>query len=99
MRIISRIILKSELDKAIRISRKYWKTGDVDILAARSNAVKSISIKLTGEEYSAGAVQDVIDAMISGFGLKQHATNQDIYDVFTLLGYEIKDDTEPDEEA
>lgn len=82
-------IPKKHLDELIRLTKKYYRTGDVDILAARSAAADELSKSVRGDSLSSVAFSDIVNAMFSGSGLKRDATYQDVYDVFALLGYEV----------
>ena len=85
-------IPKENLDELIRLTKKYYRTGDVDILPARSQAANQLSVSIRGDTLSSLAFTDVVSAMFGGFGLKRDATYQDVYDVFALLGYEVVSD-------
>ena len=90
-------IPKENLDELIRLTKKYYRTSDVDILPARYKAADQLSISVRGDTMSALRFSDVVSAMFGGFGLKRDATYQDVYDVFALLGYEVVSDSEGDE--
>ena len=87
-------ISKKSLDEVIRLTRKYYKTSDTDILDARYNSAKLLSNDAFGHECGAYSFIDVVGAILSGNGLKRNATNQDIYDVFALIGYDVREDSE-----
>ena len=91
-------IPKESLDELIRLTKKYYRTSDVDILAARAQAADRLSESVRGDDLSSLAFSDVVSAMLGGFGLKRDATYQDVYDVFALLGYEVVSDSEGDED-
>ena len=91
-------ISKEDLDELIRLTKKYYRTGDVDILPAQARAASLLSISTRGDNLGGLAFSDVVSAMFGGFGLKRDATYQDVYDVFALLGYEVVSDSEGDED-
>ena len=91
-------IPKENLDELIRLTKKYYRTGDVDILAARSQAAKQLSLSVRGSEVGWLAFGDIVSAILSRSGLKRDATYQDVYDVFALLGYEVVSDSEGDKD-
>lgn len=82
-----RWIDKRTLDEAIRLSRKYWKTGDVDILSARTLKARKLSYQYCGNEGTRWAVfQDCIDAALL---LVPNCPNATIYSVFEVMGIKI----------
>ena len=85
-------IPKENLDELIRLTKKYYRTGDVDILPARSQAAEQLSLSVCGSGVGRLAFGDIVSAIFGGFGLKRDATYQDVYDVFALLGYEVVSD-------
>lgn len=85
-------ILKENLDELIRLTKKYYRTGDVDILPAMRYAGDQLSLCVRGDVHASGAFRDTVSAIFGGFGLKRDATYQDVYDVFALLGYEAVSD-------
>ena len=91
-------IHKEHLDELIRLTKKYYRTSDVDLFPAIHNAADQLSISVRGDALSALCFSNVVSAMFSGFGLKRDATYQDVYDVFALLGYEVVSDSEGGED-
>lgn len=91
-------IPKEDLDELIRLTKKYYRTGDVDILAACTQAADRLSVSVRSNTLSSMAFADVVSAIFSGFGLKRDATYQDVYDVFALLGYEVVSNSEGDKD-
>jgi hypothetical protein len=75
---------KKPLDELIRITRKYWETGDVDILDAKINHAKKLSVSVSGNENRWCMFSDLIFAIIR---LNKETTNLDIYGVLETLGY------------
>ena len=75
---------KKPLDELIRITRKYWETGDVDILDAKLKHAKDLSVSVFGNEGKWCMFSDLIFAIIR---LNKETTNLDIYSVLELLGY------------
>lgn len=68
-----------------RIDNKYWKTGDVDILAARMNAAKRISERFYAE---VGGIVSI--ATRTGKPLKT------VIDALEVLGFEMEGEDETD---
>lgn len=89
-----RSIDKRTLDETIRLSRKYWKMGDADVLPARTLKARKLSYQYCGDEGTRWAqFQDCIDAALL---LVPNCTNATIYAVFEAMGIKIleEDDTE-----
>ena len=91
-------IPKENLDELIRLTKKYYRTGDVDLLPAMRCESEQLSLSVRGDSHAAISISDIVSAMFSGFGLKRDATYQDVYDVFALLGYDVVSDSEGDED-
>ena len=81
-------IQKKTLDEAIRISRKYWETGDVDVLQARYAQTAKLSEQSFGSNHKWCAFNDLIDSVLH---LKKGATDELIYSVFALVGINVED--------
>lgn len=84
-----RTIQKGDLDKAIRISRKYWATGDVDILESRFSCTKRLSNQAFESEHKFCSFSGLIDSVLH---LNKGATNELIYSVFALIGICVAED-------
>ena len=82
-------IQKKTLDEAIRISRKYWATGDVDILEARYKQSSKLSNQAFGENSKFCAFSDLIDSVLH---LKKGATDELIHSVFALVGINVEEE-------
>ena len=83
-------IQKKTLDEAIRISRKYWATGDIDVLQARYAQTVKLSEQSFGSNYKWCAFNDLIDSVLH---LNKGATNELIYAVFALVGINVTEET------
>lgn len=78
---------KRTLDETIRLSRKYWKTGDEDVLPARTLKARELSYQYCGKEGARWAqFQDCIDAALL---LVPNCPNATIYSVFEVMGIKI----------
>lgn len=84
-----RTIQKKTLNEVIRISRKYWDTGDVDILYARYNFTQKLSNQAFESEHKYLSFSDLIDSVLK---LNKGATNELIYSVFALVGICVAED-------
>jgi len=84
-----RTVQKKTTDETIRISRKYWDTGDVDILDARYNLTKKLSNQAFESEHKYMSFGDLIDSVLK---LNKGATNELIYSVFELIGISVAEE-------
>ena len=89
-------VSKTALDEVIRLTRKFYKTGDTDLLAAKHANCDAVSRGICGNDGMWLQISDLVTGILGGHtAVKPNATNQDIYDVFALLGYEVTADAEP----
>ena len=89
-------ISKPLLDELIRLSRKYWRTGDTDLLETKNHAAMRLSEDTFGDNRHWFAFCDVVSAILGASGLIPNASNAQIYKVFEAMGYEV---VEPGREA
>jgi len=82
-------ISKPLLDELIRLSRKYWRTGDADLLGTKNNAAMRLSEDTFGDNHHWLAFCDVVSAILGAGGLIPKASNAQIYTVFEAMGYEL----------
>lgn len=83
-------IQKSSLDKLIRIVRKYYKTGDTDLLDVNTIVARQLSSEAFKNDAHWLAFADIASSIVSTRGLKPTATNEEIYRVFGILGYSVE---------
>ena len=91
-------INKKLLDELIRVSRKYWKTGDTDLLPKKIDLSYQLSTQAFGSNNHGLSFCDFVDAIVQNSGLKHSATNQDVYNAFAVLDYEVAEIAEDVEE-
>ncbi len=89
---------KKVLDELIRVSRKYWKTGDTDLLPKKIDLSYQLSTQVFGMNNHGFAFSDFVNAIVQTTGLKHSATNQDVYNAFAAIGYEVAEIAEDVEE-
>jgi hypothetical protein len=88
-------IPKKALDETIRLARKYWKTGDGDILPAKYAMAKELSLAVFNNDCHWYAFTGLIDAIVCGHGLRPYASNKEIYAAFKAVGYAVSDNDQP----
>jgi hypothetical protein len=82
-------IPKLSLDRYIELSRHYWDTGNVSLL----DDMKAASFKLQDAiNVDWLSVENFIDAIIRNRGFYPHAENEKIYEVLSVLGWEVVED-------
>lgn len=91
-----RIIDRKKLTDLIRVIRKYWKTSDTDYLELKYHIGQALARQTTGSELNESGFTGMIGAIIGGFGLRKNATNEEIFSVFRMLGYEISEPEQTD---
>ena len=92
-----RVIDKRPLDEVIRLTRKYAKTGDVDLLGAKNDAAERASISAFSTAYRWLAISDMVGAILGPNGLNPSAPNSVIYMAFEAAGIAVEGEYEPQE--
>lgn len=80
---------KKDLDEAIRLEKKYWQTGDPDLLPAVTRAEKKAVH--TDDYLPRGAFIDIISGITQ---IRPFPANETYYKIFEILGYEIVNEQE-----
>lgn len=89
---MKRQIKKETLKELIRIYRKYWKTGDVDILGTKNQKCDELSIQAFGRANACLSMSDIVGGITTlccHHGM--NITYEAIYKVFEIIGFEIVD--------
>lgn len=81
-----KIISKETLDEIIRLTKKYNKTGDVDILPNKHEKAFQLSKEAFGGD---GWWLSFVDLVSAALDLKDTVTSEDIYSLFKILGLEV----------
>lgn len=74
---------KARVKILIDMTRQFWETGDKDIL----ETMRKMMPEDTGKWREEMAVWDIASAVIGT--LKEDATNEQIFNIFQILGYDI----------
>ena len=83
-----KIISKKTLDEIIRLTKKFNKTGDVDILPKKHEKAFQLSKEAFGKNDRWISFTDLIKAALD---LKDTVTSEDIYSLFKILGLEVSE--------
>ena len=85
-------IPKELLDELIRLTRKYWKTSDKDVLPLKTIVARELSEKVFKTSYRWICFGDFVNAIIGETGFQPGAKNDVVYKAFEAVGYAIKED-------
>ena len=77
-------IPKSLIDEFIRVDKKYWKTGDVDILDKTINITKDIELK-TNKDWC------IWNELLGGL-CRLNVSSNCIYGILETIGFEVVDE-------
>lgn len=84
---MDKVLNKAKLDELIEMSRTYWQDIHPDLAQERcekmSEYVKENFPKLWH-------ISELIHSILSYYGMKPDATNEDIYKVLEVLGWAVK---------
>ena len=81
-----RSVKKETLDELARITRKYWATGDKDILAAKHRKASELSEQAYGSDIKWLQFCDILNGAVC---LDRNVSNVTIYKIFGLLCIEV----------
>lgn len=81
------MINKAKLDVLIALVREYWTNTDVETCKRRAERIIEFEETEMSKEIQ---LRDFIKSIIAAFGVKPDATNEDIYKVLEILGWEVK---------
>lgn len=78
---------KARLDILIAMVREYWTNINVDTAEKRLDRIRDFNEREMPEKPDLIAF---LQSIMSAFGVKPTATNEEIYKVLEVLGYEVK---------
>ena len=85
-------IKKSTLLDLARITRKYARTGDVDILPARIETAKKLATQAYGKDNAWSAFSNLVDATVGVYALYPKCTDEDFCKLFRAMEFEVLDE-------
>ena len=85
-------IKKNTLLELARLTRKYVKTGDVDILSARIEKAKELSKQAYGKDNAWLPFTDFVNATVGVYALYPKCTNEELCELFRSLNFEVLDE-------
>ena len=81
-----RSVKKETMDELARIIRKYWATGDTDILDAKYRKARELSEQAYGSDAKWSQFCDLLDGAVC---FNRNVSNDIIYKIFRLLCIEV----------
>ena len=85
-------IKKSTLLYLARFTRKYARTGDVDILSTRIEIAKKLATQAYGDDDAWIAFANFVSATVGAYALYPECTDEEICDLFKALKFEVLDE-------
>ena len=77
---------KTKFGELIEMTRHYWHEGEISEAAETLVSMRKFHEANFPRDLD---LRGFLNSIISGFGLKPEATNEDIYKVLEVLGYEV----------
>lgn len=87
----TKTIKRSTLRELTRLTRKYARTGDVDILPARIETARKLATQAYGKNDAWSAFADFVYALVGVYALYPKCTNKELEELFKWLGFEIEE--------
>ena len=85
-------IKKSTLLDLARLTRKYTRTGGVDILSTRIEIAKKLATQAYGKDNAWLPFADFMNATVGVYALYPECTDEEICDLFKALKFEVLDE-------
>ena len=85
-------IKRSTLLELARLTRKYIRTGDVDILSTRIEIAKKLATQAYGKDNAWLPFADFVNATVGVYALYPECTDKEICDLFKALKFEVLDE-------
>ena len=85
-------IKKSTLLDLARLTRKYTRTGDIDILSTRIEIAKKLATQAYGKDNAWLPFADFMNATVGVYALYPECTDEEICDLFKALKFEVLDE-------
>ena len=85
-------IKKSTLLDLARLTRKYTRTGYVDILSTRIEIAKKLATQAYGKDNAWLPFADFMNATVGVYALYPECTDEEICDLFKALKFEVLDE-------
>ena len=85
-------IKKSTLLDLARLTRKYTRTGDVDILSTRIEIAKKLATQAYGKDNAWSSFASFVDAVVGVYSFYPKCTNEELCELFKALKFEVLDE-------
>ena len=84
-----RTVKKKTADELCRVVRKFWKTGDEDILAKKHEILCQLAEECYGNTNKWSIFNDLSNSAFSSYDFKPKATNQFFYDLLAMFDIDV----------
>ena len=85
-------IKRSTLLDLARLTRKYIRTGDVDILSTRIETAKELATQAYGDDDAWIAFAEFVSAVVEAYALYPECTDEELCEMFRALKFEVLDE-------
>ena len=85
-------IKRSTLLELARLTRKYTRTGDIDILSTRIEIAKELATQAYGKDNAWLPFTEFVNAVIGVYALYPDCTDEEICDLFKASKFEVLDE-------
>lgn len=85
-------VKKSTLFDLVTFTRSYAKTGNQHYLSERIDVAKELAKQAYGRDTAWLPFVDIAESTCGVYALWQNCTNEDFYDLFRAMGFEVLDE-------
>ena len=82
-------VKKKTADELCRVVRKFWKTGDEDILAKKHEILYQLAEECYGDKNKWSIFENLSNSAFSSYDFKAKATNQFFYDLLAMFDIDV----------
>ena len=82
-------VSKNAVDELCRVVRKFWETGDADILSKKHEILYLLAEECYGNRNKWSVFDELANAAFSAYGFKANATNGFYYDLLKMFDIEV----------
>lgn len=85
-------VKKSTLFELVTFTRSYANTGNPDYLSQRIAVAKELAKQAYGRDSACLSFADFAESTCGIFPLRENCTNEDFYNLFRAMGFEVLDE-------
>lgn len=82
-------VSKNAVDELCRVVRKFWETGDADILSKKHEILYLLAEECYGNRNKWSVFDELVNVTFSPYGFKANATNGFYYDLLKMFDIEV----------